>query len=85
MARNLDLLEFALVRLRVAFETGDTEQTRCRELRIIDHLREESRVLREQLGARRVRLNDDQRRRLAVKAKDLADAMRIRTAKLPQD
>jgi hypothetical protein len=31
----------------------------------IEYLREENRVLREQLGGRRVRLNDDQRRWLA--------------------
>ena len=37
--------------------------------RAIDYLREENRVLREQLGGRRWRLNDEQRRRLAVKAK----------------
>src|SRR5262252_9314723 len=37
----------------------------------IDYLREENRVLREQLGDRRLRLNDDQRRRLAAKAKRL--------------
>src|SRR6185369_1903774 len=37
----------------------------------IDYLREENRVLREQLGGRRVRLNDGQRRRLAAKAKKL--------------
>jgi putative transposase len=37
----------------------------------IDYLREENRVLREQLGDRRLRLNDDQRRRLAAKAKML--------------
>src|SRR3982750_3647296 len=37
----------------------------------IDYLREENRVLREQLGGRRVRFNDDQRRRLASKAKGL--------------
>src|SRR6266705_4614835 len=41
------------------------------QLQIIDYLREENRVLREQLGGRRVRLNDDQRRRLAAKAKGL--------------
>ena len=35
----------------------------------IDYLREENRVLREQLGGKRLRLNDDQRRRLAAKAK----------------
>src|SRR5437667_5612612 len=38
---------------------------------VIDYLQEENRVLREQLGTKRLRLNDDQRRRLAVKAKKL--------------
>src|SRR5215472_13642512 len=42
-----------------------------RQLQVIEYLREENRVLREQLGGRRVRLNDHQRRRLAVKAKAL--------------
>src|SRR5215468_8347860 len=42
-----------------------------RQLQVIEYLREENRVLREQLGGRRVRLNDKQRRRLAVKAKAL--------------
>jgi hypothetical protein len=37
----------------------------------IDYLREENRLLREQLGGKRLRLNDDQRRRLAAKAKML--------------
>src|SRR6516225_697929 len=41
------------------------------EYQIIDYLREENRVLREQLGPRRLRFNDDPRRRLAVKAKGL--------------
>jgi hypothetical protein len=40
---------------------------------IIDYLQEENHVLHEQLGSRRLRLNDDQRRRLAVRAKKLAD------------
>src|SRR5882757_4714594 len=42
-----------------------------RQLQIIDYLREENRVLREQLGRRRMRLSDEQRRRLAAKAKGL--------------
>ena len=42
-----------------------------RQLQIIVYLREENRVLREQLGDKRLRLNDDQRRRLAAKAKGL--------------
>ncbi len=41
------------------------------QLQIIDYLSEENRVLREQLGRRRVRHNDDLRRRLAAKAKGL--------------
>ena len=35
----------------------------------IDYLREENRVLREQVGTHRLRFTDDQRRRLAAKAK----------------
>jgi hypothetical protein len=38
---------------------------------VIEYLREENRALREQLGGRRVRFNDDQRRRLAAKAEGL--------------
>jgi putative transposase len=41
------------------------------QMQIIDYLREENRVLREQLGGRRMRFNDGQRRRLAAKAKGL--------------
>jgi hypothetical protein len=37
----------------------------------IDYLREENRVLREQLGGKRLGLNDDQRRRLPAKARML--------------
>ena len=38
---------------------------------VIEYLVEENRVLREQMGHRRMRFTDDQRRRLAVKAKKL--------------
>src|SRR5687767_14109003 len=38
---------------------------------VIDYLREENKVLREQLGGRRLRFTEDQRRRLAAKAKGL--------------
>ena len=38
---------------------------------VIEHLVEENRVLREQIGNRRMRFNDNQRRRLAAKAKKL--------------
>jgi len=39
---------------------------------VMDYLQEGNRVLREQLGNRRLPLNDDQRRRLAGKAKKLS-------------
>jgi putative transposase len=39
--------------------------------RTIDYLVAENRVLREQIGSRRLRFADDQRRRLAVKAKEI--------------
>ena len=42
-----------------------------RQLHVIEYLREENRVLREQLGNRRLRLTDSQRRRLAAKANGL--------------
>jgi putative transposase len=45
------------------------------QLELIDYLREENRVLREQLGQRRLRFNDDQRRRLAVRAKGLGNKL----------
>src|SRR5262252_6596381 len=38
---------------------------------VIHYLMEENRVLREQIGNRRMRFTDDQRRRLAAKAKQL--------------
>ena len=37
---------------------------------VIDYLQEENRVLREQLGNKRLRLNDGQRRRLACQGKE---------------
>ena len=42
-----------------------------RQLQVIEYLQEENRVLREQRGQRRMRLSDDQRRRLAARAKGL--------------
>ena len=41
------------------------------QLAIIDYLKEENRVLRGQLGGRRIRFSNEQRRRLAAKAKAL--------------
>ena len=63
MPRVLDPFRFLLVAVG-----GWMNQ---RQLQAIDYLREENRVLREQLGGRRIGLNDDQRRRLAGKAKGL--------------
>jgi len=63
MLRLLDPFRFVLVAV-----AGWMNQ---RQLQAIDYLREENRVLREQLGDRRLRLTDDQRRRLAAKAKGL--------------
>ena len=64
MPKVLDPVQFVMIAL-----AGWMNQ---RQLQTIEYLREENRVLREQLGDRRVRFNDDQRRRLAVKAKSLA-------------
>jgi putative transposase len=63
MPRVLDPIQFVMIAL-----AGWMNQ---RQLQTLEYLREENRVLREQLGERRVRFNDDQRRRLAAKAKGL--------------
>src|SRR5207237_6641049 len=63
MPRVLDPFRFVLIAV-----AGWMNQ---HQLQIIDYRREENRVLREQLSGRRVRFNDDQRRRLAAKAKGL--------------
>jgi putative transposase len=63
MPRVLDPFQFVMLAL-----AGWMNQ---HQLQIIDYLREENRVLREQLGGRRMRFNDGQRRRLAAKAKGL--------------
>jgi len=42
-----------------------------RQQQVIEYLVEENRVLREQIGRRRLRFTDNQRRRLAAKAKKL--------------
>jgi putative transposase len=42
-----------------------------RQQNVIEYLCEENRILREQLGERRWRFTDDQRRRLAVRARGL--------------
>jgi hypothetical protein len=86
MVRKLDLLEFTLADGGWAIMTNVMPRVldpfrflsvavagwmNQRQLQIIDYLREENRVLIEQLGGRRVRFNDDQRRRLAAKAEGL--------------
>ena len=43
----------------------------CHQQQVIEYLVEENRVLKEQLKGRRVRLTDDQRRRLAAKGQRL--------------
>src|SRR3954462_9633391 len=53
-----------------------------RQLLVIEYLREENRVLREQLGDRRLRFNDDQRRRLTVRAKGLGRRLLTQVASL---
>ena len=63
MQRILDPFRFVLI--AVAGWINQLQQ------QMIDYLREENRVLREQLGDQRLRLTDDQRRRLAAKAKGL--------------
>ena len=63
MPKALDPFRFVLIAV-----AGWMNQ---RRLQMIDYLREENRVFREQLGERRLRLTDEQRRRLAAKAKGL--------------
>jgi hypothetical protein len=53
-----------------------------RQQQVIEYLQEENRVLREQLGDRRLRFNDDQRRRLAVRAKGLSRKLLAEVASL---
>jgi putative transposase len=53
-----------------------------RQQSVIEYLREENRVLREQLGDRRLRFTDDQRRRLAVRAKGLGRKLLMEIATL---
>jgi hypothetical protein len=61
MMKSLDPFRFLLI----AVSGWMNEQ----QLQLIHYLREENRVLREQLDSKRLRFNDDQRRRLAGKAK----------------
>jgi putative transposase len=74
MARMLDFFQFLLVAV-AGWMNRRPQQT-------IEYLREENRVLREQLGDRRLRFNDDQRRRLAAKAKGLGRKLLAEVATL---
>ena len=67
MSRVLDPFRFVLITV-----AGWMTE---RQLQAMDYLKEENRVLREQLGECRLRLTDDQRRRLAAKAKGLGRKM----------
>ena len=53
-----------------------------RQQNVIEYLRQENRILREQLGERRLRFTDDQRRRLAVRAKGLGRKLLAEVATL---
>ncbi len=59
-------------RLLLIFLAGRLNQ---QQQDVIDCLQEENRVLREQLGGKRLRFSDDQRRRSAVRAKKLGWCM----------
>jgi hypothetical protein len=60
-ASSLDPFSFLIV--SIAGWMGQHQQS------VIEYLIQENRVLREQIGTHRMRFNDDQRRRLAAKAK----------------
>ena len=49
---------------------------------VIDYLREENRVLKQQLGRKRLRLTDDQRRRPAVRGKAIGRKALIEVASI---
>ena len=62
MTKSMDPFRFLLIAL-----SGWMNQ---QQLQLIDFLRGENRVLREQLGQRRLRFNGDQRRRWPSEPKD---------------
>jgi putative transposase len=64
-------LPLDLFRLLLIWLVGCLNQ---RQRDVIDYLQEENRALRQELGNKRLRLNDDHRRRLAVKAKNRTGA-----------
>ena len=66
MTKSLDPFRFLLIAVSGLMNQQQRE--------LIDYLQEENRVLREQLGPKRLRFNDDQRRRLAAKAKGVEES-----------
>ena len=63
MTKSLDPFRFLLIAL-----SGWMNQ---QQLQLIDYLREENRVLREQMGKKRLRFNDDQPRRLTGRSQGI--------------
>src|SRR5438270_13915635 len=74
MSRLLDPVQFLVIAI-----AGWMNQ---RQLQAIEYLREENRILRGQHGDGRVRFNEDQRRRLAVRAKGLGRKLLAEVASL---
>jgi putative transposase len=72
MRLGLDPFQFVVIAL-VGWMNQHQQQ-------VLEYPLEENRVLREQIGSRRMRFNDDQRRRLAVKAKTLGRKLLARVA-----
>src|SRR4051812_10311825 len=72
MPKTLDPFRFVLI--SVAGWMNQHQQ------HAIEYLREENRVLQAQLGSRRVRFTDDQRRRLAARAKLLGRSLLAKVA-----
>src|SRR5882762_7679713 len=66
---------YRIARMRTAFDpfsflvTSIAGWMNQHQHHVIDYLMEENRVLRERIGNRRLRFSDDQRRRLAAKAR----------------
>ena len=61
---------------------GSTFISNQRQQHLIEYLVEENRVLREQIGKRRMRFTDEQRRRLAARAKKLTRKVLAQVARI---
>ena len=71
--------EYAALQVLLAFFAGWVNR---QQQDIIEYLMAENRVLLEQVGDRGVRLNDDQRRRLAIKGKQLGRKLLAKVARI---